>query len=454
MSNLLTTNKHSVFSLTAITTLMIKYRNILILLYTSCWMLLFFRHSFDFNERFFRIPLALLTLPVLLSLRLQGVFLYLRYAPQAYCVVLMVLAAYIAALACPFPDARSFSHIVFGWFVLSLAGYTMKLALPDKALRLMLFGTISGVLASMLWAFMGLAVGTLSLEDILLAGQRLELFTGYPVTLATITGFALTGLFFFLKHERRLISRKTDVVLAIILFTLLLLTQTRAALGAFGITAAAIMIAGSKKPLQTVALITLCGIILIGTLYGLGQTSFLKTSPTYQRMLSVISHPMEDHSITGRLGIWEVAAESVAERPFTGYGMRMFPNVYKAYMEKSGAELRAKYPFVEPEGGHAHNLFLGALTELGLMGFLSLLCIYLYAFAQRKITIDKDIRCLQAFFLFFFIHGLFDYTLSKIIYSDLFFTTVGLFIGTMFFSWIKKKEIYSISNPGSAVQAG
>lgn len=66
-----------------------QHRNVLLLLlYALCWVLLFFCHSFAFNERSFRIPLVILSVPLLSSLRQHAVFLYLRYAPQAYCAVL------------------------------------------------------------------------------------------------------------------------------------------------------------------------------------------------------------------------------------------------------------------------------------------------------------------------------------------------------------------------------
>ena len=416
-----------------------EYGPTIVVLYATCWTLLFFRHSFDFNERFFRVPLLILSLPLLLGLRLEGLGKYLRQAPPLYCIAIMILAVCLAAKLSPFPDVRSFSHIVFGWFVLALAGCCMRLAWPDAAVRLMLFGIIAGLLGSLAWALFQIGLGETVFSDMVM-GSRLTLFTGYPATLGLMSGVALTGQFFFWRHGRAVVGRKTDILLLVLIFALLLFSQARAAFGACILAAGFIIIAGSRKPLRTTVLLSIFGMVALIAAYGIGQVGPFKTSQTYQRMLSVVSHPLDDSTITGRLGIWEAAAHSIAERPLTGYGLRMFPGAYAAYLEKNGSKLRETYAFIEKRAGHAHNLALGALTEFGVFGFLALLCIYIYAFLPRKVRPDSDIRCLQALFVFFFMHGLSDYMLSKVIYSDLFFASVGLFVGAMYFERSAKRS--------------
>lgn len=401
-------------------------------LYLVCWGLLFFRHSFDSNERFFRVPLLLLSAPVLLGLPYREIFLFLRRSPLAWGVIGMILAACVASWLSPFPEGRSFRHIVFGWFALSLSGFTVSLAFPDKGLRVLLLGLTAGLLVSGLWSVIGIPLGWVNGQDIFLSG-RLELFSGYPTRLGLMAGFALAGLFFFRRHGRSLLTPGLDLALMAVLFVLLLLSQTRSALFAFAAAASLTLVLAARNPKRYATAVLFCGLLGIGAAWALGQYGPLKESAPYQRMVSLVSHPLEDASITGRLGLWEVAAKSFVERPVLGYGVRMFPNVYAAYMEGHGEELRAKYAFVEANGGHAHNLALGALTELGLVGFLALLLIFVTAFrAGKNAPLESDLRCLQVLLAFFLVHGLADYMLNLLVYSDLFFASVGLFMGAEF----------------------
>jgi O-antigen ligase len=408
--------------------------------FAATWVLLFFWHYVDFNGRVFRIPLLLLSVPLMLTA-------FRRNAPVArlpallpvFCLIALGLAAFVAAWNSPFPPSRSFSHFVFGWLVLALAGFTMKLLYPDNALRLMFLGMAAGLAATSVWAVAGSHLGFVDVEQVLHHG-RLLLFTGFAGTLGLMSGFLLTGFFFFMRHGRCVISRKIDLILMLLIFAVLIFSQTRTGLLAFAASAGLILVLADKHPLRALVLVSLCGLMLAGAAYGLGQLDPLKRSVPYQRMLALISHPLKDPSITGRLAIWEAAAGTFATYPLTGCGLRMFPPAYAEYMDKQGETVRAKYAFVEPSGGHAHNLALGVLTELGVLGFFPLLLIYIYALKPRKAPPDGDIRCMQALFFYFVIHGLAEYMLTITIYGDLFFGLVGLFMGAVYCEQIGKNE--------------
>jgi O-antigen ligase len=95
--------------------------------------------------------------------------------------------------------------------------------------------------------------------------------------------------------------------------------------------------------------------------------------------------------------------------------------------------LQDKYDFVEEGGPHAHNLALGVLSEMGLAGFLplALLAGCLLAGARRTPR-GSDKQCLLALFFYFACHGAVDYMLNKVVYSDLLFGCIGLFLGMLF----------------------
>lgn len=400
--------------------------------YAICWVLLFCRHSFDFNERFFRIPLLLLTLPVLAGLPHAGIASFLRRSPLTWGVLGMILAAWLAGTMSPFPGQRSFSHIIFGWFVLALAGFTMRLTFPDNALRFFALGAGAGLLASALWAAFGLWAGSVSPETVL-AGSRLMLFTGYPATLGLMAGFTLVLLGYCYRHGRVIISRKADIVLMLSMFTLLLLSQSRLSLLAVLGAGALICVRAARRPWRTAGAAALLLALLAGAALLLGQAGPLKDSRPYQRMIVLLERPLEDSSVSGRLGLWEAAWGTFLEHPLTGCGLRMFKPAYAEYMEQHRDRLQKKYPFVEPEGGHAHNLVLGVLTEMGLLGLLPLLLIYGAIFRPRgNMPPGSDGDCLRMLFIYLLILGLAEFMLPKIIYSDLFFSAVGLFAGACF----------------------
>jgi len=79
-----------------------------------------------------------------------------------------------------------------------------------------------------------------------------------------------------------------------------------------------------------------------------------------------------------RLDVFEQASWLIRDYPFTGSGLGMFPMVYSTYA------LLIHVPFIP----HAHNLFLQAWIEQGLLGFLALvwLVLALYYSAWRSRT--------------------------------------------------------------------
>jgi O-antigen ligase len=112
--------------------------------------------------------------------------------------------------------------------------------------------------------------------------------------------------------------------------------------------------------------------------------------------------------------------------------MRKFPQAYAEYIATDAKRLRAKYRFIWASGGHAHNLALGVLTEMGLVGFLSLALIYFGVFRERGMPPGSDGDCLRMMFVYFLFQGCLDYMLNNIVYCDLFFGSLGLFMGTAF----------------------
>jgi len=125
---------------------------------------------------------------------------------------------------------------------------------------------------------------------------------------------------------------------------------------------------------------------------------------------------MDELSVKSRMGIWEASFESVLKHPLLGVGVGNYAVVLNE--DVSAAK----------KGASAHNLYLDIASEMGLLGLVAFLLIFLeilrYAFKRIKV------RPFMLFFLFFFswilIYNLFDVVLFNDKVLLLFVVTIGL----------------------------
>lgn len=103
--------------------------------------------------------------------------------------------------------------------------------------------------------------------------------------------------------------------------------------------------------------------------------------------------------ITPRLCIWEGTIEVIKERPILGAGLRGFREVYPEF--KTCNQEIAIYP---------HNIFLNFWTELGIFGLISFLGVVILLFIDLLRRSNQHVLsvALSAYFVFLFVHGLFD----------------------------------------------
>jgi O-antigen ligase len=96
-----------------------------------------------------------------------------------------------------------------------------------------------------------------------------------------------------------------------------------------------------------------------------------------------IAPPGERERITrveggaGRIDLWTVAWRMVEDRPLTGVGAGNFPVSSPRYLLEPGAIMRDEFIVTTPK--QAHNIYLQALSELGLPGLVLFLSIILFA---------------------------------------------------------------------------
>jgi O-antigen ligase len=137
------------------------------------------------------------------------------------------------------------------------------------------------------------------------------------------------------------------------------MSSSRGALVALVITAA---FGWLKNPKRIFAGL-IVGLILLASVY--------LVSPAYKARLESALHPEQDETASIRLNLWKAGLRMFASHPILGVGPGNFPPAY--YSEHSGVEVGKI--ITAP-----HNIFIQALSELGLMGLLPILALMIFLF--------------------------------------------------------------------------
>jgi len=94
---------------------------------------------------------------------------------------------------------------------------------------------------------------------------------------------------------------------------------------------------------------------------------------------------------TNRYGLWKVSWEAIKERYLFGYGLGSSDEILNSmgYLKSAGFSKTLGF-------NHSHNQFITFILEIGLIGFLSVLCGFYFLFKKRNPFISFDL-CLFVF---------------------------------------------------------
>jgi exopolysaccharide production protein ExoQ len=81
----------------------------------------------------------------------------------------------------------------------------------------------------------------------------------------------------------------------------------------------------------------------------------------------------KDSTFTGRTYLWSQGIKDGLQRPFTGWGYQAFWVVGQPLAERYWYE----YGMFDRAGFHFHNLFINVFVELGFVGLILMIMIYL-----------------------------------------------------------------------------
>lgn len=107
-------------------------------------------------------------------------------------------------------------------------------------------------------------------------------------------------------------------------------------------------------------------------------------------------------SANGRLLIWRVSTEMIADKPFFGHGIGAFPEKYMLYQAKYFSENpTSKFILVADNAAFPFNELLNVATQQGIVGLIIVLAIFYFAFrAKGNRTFKAALATLAVFSMF------------------------------------------------------
>jgi hypothetical protein len=121
----------------------------------------------------------------------------------------------------------------------------------------------------------------------------------------------------------------------------------------------------SKKYLLMLTLIAVCSIILINS-FNLSELTFINFLPIgLQRVIATLHYETFFTQISSRIIFWRIAIENFLLNPFFGIGFNQFEQSVTPVSKSLGFELNGWTD-------NANNFYLGLLSEIGLVGVLSI----------------------------------------------------------------------------------
>jgi O-antigen ligase len=157
--------------------------------------------------------------------------------------------------------------------------------------------------------------------------------------------------------------------LSIALFQSIILSQSRAAY-LVSITSAVILILAIKNKIKI-------KLLAIGIIFGLIMISIISNN---QIVIKQKEAEVNNNILANRNLVWNVPKEIIQIYPLFGIGMNNWKLIKLEEIKKSVQNKKRQF---NPENyllqaGHAHNLYLQATLERGLLGFASLIIFMVY----------------------------------------------------------------------------
>jgi tetratricopeptide (TPR) repeat protein len=233
-------------------------------------------------------------------------------------------------------------------------------------------------------------------------GSLIKIFKNPALLTIFLVPQILINLQYYFYNSKKLLAKYSAYIylgLAIILnFIAIFNTQTRGVLvGLFGaLIAVALFLLFSKYVNKKLKLIIsgilLLGILLVYSIFVFKNSSFVQENNTLQRVASI---SFDDATTKTRLLTWQLSLEGFKEKPILGWGEENFYRVFNKYFPVEIFEHSASRVWFD----RPHNVFLQQLVHGGILGLLSYLAIFFFAFKNLFIHYrkSKDVKTISIF---------------------------------------------------------
>jgi O-antigen ligase len=262
---------------------------------------------------------------------------------------------------------RSFSLI---FLFLIIYEYMTNMHLVIKLLNTILFvSTLAAIYSIYLMITQGLkaiVIGEISMLHGVMSGL------GNANDMAITVGFSLPILFAYLFHKKEQIKKKYTLSLAMLLFIVCVLLNSRATYIYIFIALLVIIISHKKRRFY----------LTLGLLAAIPVTAIILLSPIFNQLLRLeMGLSLRDH-------LWKAAIRIFLENPIWGSGPISFNTIKYYYVDPGPAKTIAAHIF----GGEAHNLILTKAADYGIFMVLVfiLFWIYVISFFIKNVNIMRN----------------------------------------------------------------
>lgn len=262
-----------------------------------------------------------------------------------FLVYLLIAALSVASSSYPTLSFREFQLGPLNGLILFL----LLAEVQGEGTRLRRYFMAFGLAAALVtgYGLFGWLTGRAQIDGMLISVYRWKNTLGYMLAMS------LTVVVWALLVGRHTVGRRAGwTMLGLLQLAVLLLSYTRAALVAVAISSVVLAVAFRRIRMLPIGAAALVVILVVGG------------HQIVTRYLSIVQPSTYlAGTLSGRRELWQATVAMISQRPILGYGFgsTVFPHAARAFAAQTG-DFRAVH------NSHAHNLFLEATVEMGLLG--------------------------------------------------------------------------------------